>query len=227
MYLGLGQLVPASTAPSSRHPLDVRSDTGPDLGGGSHRGAVPLFRPRRPGGALAGRLPLDPHGPFPGALVALPSDSLGLYKEPLRPSKARTTLAPRRGTDAARPPATPSAAGCAGAAAAAAAASTADGPRGARPRARAGTRPRTLRRHGGRPPSRARTEPRTSPPRGARGLVEVAVQTPDGPRPPAAALARAKAMRGGVARGTRKGRCRRRAVRRSDHGQEGDCQRLR
>ena len=59
------------------------------------------------------------------------------------------------------------------------------------------------------------------PPRGARGLVEVAVQTPDGPRPPAAALARAKATRGGVARGTRKGRCRRRAVRRSDHGRNG------
>ena len=44
------------------------------------------------------------------------------------------------------------------------------------------------------------------PPRGARGLVEVAVQTPDGERPPAAALARAKATRGGVARCTRKGR---------------------
>ena len=39
------------------------------------------------------------------------------------------------------PPATPSAAGCAGAAPAAGAGSTADGPRGARPRARAGTRP--------------------------------------------------------------------------------------
>ena len=191
MYLGLGKLVLASTAPSGRHSLDIRSDTGPYLGGGSHRGAVPLFRPRRPGGELRRRLPLDPHGPFGVARVALPSDSLGLYKEPLRPSKARTTLAPRRGTDAARPPATPSAAGCAGAAAAVADASTADGPRG------------------------------------ARGLVEVAVQTPDGPRPPAAALARAKATRGGVARGTRKGRCRRRAVRRSDRGQEGDCQRLR
>ena len=59
------------------------------------------------------------------------------------------------------------------------------------------------------------------PPRGARGLVEVAVQTPDGSRPPAAAVARAKATRGGVARGTRKGRCRRRAVRRSDHGRNG------
>ena len=47
----------------------------------------------RPGGALAGRLPLDPHRPSPGARVALPSDSLGLYKEPLRPSKARRTLA--------------------------------------------------------------------------------------------------------------------------------------
>ena len=35
------------------------------------------------------------------------------------------------------------------------------------------------------------------PPRGARGLVEVAVQTPDGSRPPAAAFARAKATRGG------------------------------
>ena len=59
------------------------------------------------------------------------------------------------------------------------------------------------------------------PPRGARGLVEVAVQTPDGSRPPAAAFARAKVTRGGVARGTREGRCRRRAVRRSDHGRNG------
>ena len=129
----------------------------------------PLFFSRLPPrGSAPRRLPLDPHGPFPGASVALPSDSLGPHTGPLRPSKARTTLAPRRGTDAARPPATPSAAGCAGAAPAAAAASTADGPRGARPRARAGTRPRTLRRHGGRPPSRARTEPRTSP-RAGRG----------------------------------------------------------
>ena len=45
---------------------------------------------------------------------------------------------------------------------------TADGPRGARPRARAPTRPHTLRRRGGRTPSRARTEPRTSP-RARRG----------------------------------------------------------
>ena len=168
MHPGPGKLVLASTTPSNRRPFDVRSDTGPDLGGGSPCGAAPFCVSCRPGGALAGRLPLDPHGPFPGARVALPSDSLGLYKEPLRPSKARTTLAPRRGTDAARPPATPSAAGRAGAAAAVAAASTADGPRGARPRARAGTRPRTLRRHGGRTPSRARTEPRTSP-RAGRG----------------------------------------------------------
>ena len=97
MYLGPGKLVLASTAPSGRHSLDIRSDTGPYLGGGSHRGAVPLFRPRRPGGELRRRLPLDPHGPFGVARVALPSDSLGLYKEPLRPSKARTTLARPQG----------------------------------------------------------------------------------------------------------------------------------
>ena len=122
----------------------------------------------RPGGALRRRLPLDPHGPFGVARVALPSDSLGPHTGPLRPSKARTTLAPRRGTDAARPPATPSAAGCAGAAPGGADAPNADGPRGARPRARAATRWRPLRRHGGRTPSRARTEPRTSP-RAGRG----------------------------------------------------------
>lgn len=61
----------------------------------------------------------------------------------------------------------------------------------------------------GREPDRARSvatgaAPRQGParnpaqaPRGARGLVEVAVQTPDGSRPPAAAFARAKATRGG------------------------------
>ena len=128
----------------------------------------PLFFSRLPPrGSAPRRLPLDPHGPFPGARVALPSDSLGPHTGPLRPSKARTTLAPRRGTDAARPPATPSAAGCAGAAAAAAAASTADGPRGARPRARAGTRPRTLRRHGGRPRQGPARNPAQAPARGA------------------------------------------------------------
>ena len=175
----------------------------------------------RPGGALRRRLPLDPHGPFGVARVALPSDSLGPHTGPLRPSKARTTLAPRRGTDAARPPATPSAAGCAGSATAAAAASTADGPRGARPRARAGTLTAHAPSPRGPHPVKGPHGTPHKPPRGARGLVEVAVQTPDGERPPAAALARAKATRGGVARCTRKGRCRRRAVRRSDHGQEG------
>ena len=140
MYLGLGKLVLASTVPSNRHPLNVRSDTGPDLGGGSELGAAPIFLPAAAQGERSeAASPWTPQA-TPWARVALPSDSLGLYKEPLRPSKARTTLAPRRGTDAARPPATPSAAGCAGAAAAAAAASTADGPRGARPRARAQTR---------------------------------------------------------------------------------------
>ena len=51
----------------------------------------------RPGGALRRRLPLDPRRPFGIARVALPSDSLGLHKEPLRPSKARTTLARPQG----------------------------------------------------------------------------------------------------------------------------------
>ena len=142
----------------------------------------------RPGGALACRLPLDPHRPLTGARVALPSDSLGLGMEPLRPSKARTTLAPRRGTDAARPPATPSAAGCAGAAPAVAAAATADGPRGARPRARAPTRPHTVASPRGPRPVKGPHGTSHKPPRGARRLVEVAAQTPDGGRPPAAAM---------------------------------------
>ena len=185
---------------------------------------MPRLPPR---GSAPRRLPLDPHGPFPGARVALPSDSLGLYKGPLRPSKARTTLARPQGD------------GC--------------GPSPCHPlgrrlrrcgawRGRCAHRRRPARgaaaRQGGNPTAHA-PSPRGpppvkgphgtphKPPRGARGLVEVAVQTPDGSRPPAAAFARAKATRGGVARGTRKGRCRRRAVRRSDHGQEGDCQGLR
>ena len=183
--------------PSSRHPLDVRSDTGPYLGGGSHRGAVPLFRPRRPGGALAGRLPLDPHRPLSVARVALPSDSLGPHTGPLRPSKARTTLAPSQGDGCGPSPCDPL---------------------GRRPR-RCGRcrgcrvhRRRPARgaaaRQGGNPTAHA-PSPRGpppvkgphgtphKPPRGARGLVEVAVQTPDGPRPPVAAFARAKATRGG------------------------------
>ncbi len=45
MYLGLGKLVLASTVPSNRHPLNVRSDTGPDLGGGSELAAAPIFLP--------------------------------------------------------------------------------------------------------------------------------------------------------------------------------------
>lgn len=141
--------------------------------------SIPRQPPR---GSARSRLPLDPHRPSPGARVALPSDSLGLRMEPLRPSKARTTLAPRRGTDAARPPAAPSAAGCAGAATAVAAASTADGPRGARPRARAATRPHTLRRRGGRTPSRSRTERECASDarRGREGHTQGAVPTPCG-----------------------------------------------
>lgn len=112
--------------------------------------------------------PWTPTGPLASlALHPLPA-AWGYTRSPYgRRKRAQRSLV-RRGTDAARPPATPSAAGCAGAATAVAAASTADGPRGARPRARASTRSRTLRRHGGRPPSRARTEPRTSP-RAGRG----------------------------------------------------------
>ena len=207
--------------PSNRHPLNVRSDTGPDLGGGSELRAAPIFLPAAAQGERSGAAsPWTPTGLL--ALLALHSlpTAWGYTRSPLRPSKARTTLAPRRGTDAARPPATPSAAGCAGAAPAAAAASTADGPRGARPRARAGTRPRTLRRHGGRPPSRARTEPRTSP-RAGRGAWWRLPCRPltgrDRPRRLSPELSDARR----AVRGTRKGRCRRRAVRRSDHGQEG------
>ena len=93
------------------------------------------------------------------ALRSLPT-AWGYTRSPYgRRKRAQRSLV-RRGTDAARPPATPSAAGCAGA-------------------------------------------------------------DPAGQRPPAAAFARAKATRGGVVRGTRKGRCRRRAVRRSDHGRNG------
>ncbi len=101
--------------PSSRHPLDVRSDTRPDLGGGSKLGAAPIFFRLPPRGSAPRRLPLAPTGYSPGlALHSLPT-AWGYTRSPLRPSKARTTLAPRRGTDGPSP-ATPSAAGCAGAA---------------------------------------------------------------------------------------------------------------
>lgn len=129
-----------------------------------------LFDPPAPAqgersGAASPWTPAGPHRSL--ALHSLPT-AWGYTRSPYgRRKRAQRSLV-RRGTDAARPPATPSAAGCAGAATAVAAASTADGPRGARPRARAATRSRTLRRHGGRTPSRARTEPRTSP-RAGRG----------------------------------------------------------
>ena len=125
---------------------------------------------------------------------------------------------PRRGTEAARPPAAPSAAGCAGSATAVAAASTADGPRGARPRARAVTRPHTLRRRRGRAPSRARTEPRTNPRAGRGGWWRLPCRPLTAGALPRRLCASAQATRGGVVRCTRKGRCRRRADRRSQDG---------
>ena len=155
---------------------------------------MPRLPPR---GSAPRRLPLDPHGPFPGARVALPSDSLGPHTGPLRPSKARTTLAPRRGTEAARPPATPlgrrlrRCGRC----------------RDSRVHRRRPARGAAARQGGnptahapsprGPPPVKGPHGTPHKPPRGARGLVEVAVQTPDGSRPPAAAFARAKATRGG------------------------------
>ena len=168
--------------------LDIlRTQSYSVLGVGLQRGAGP-FCSSRPWGALACRLPLDPHRPLTGARVALPSDSLGLGMEPLRPSKARTTLAPRRGTDAARPPATPSAAGCAGAFLCRCWGGHRRRPaRGAA--ARQGANP-TAHAPSPRGPRPVKGPHGTShkPPRGARRLVEVAAQTPDGGRPPAAAM---------------------------------------
>lgn len=172
----------------------------------------------RPGGALRRRLPLDPRRPFGVARVALPSDSLGLHTEPLRPSKARTTLARPQGDGCGPSPCDPlgrrlrRCGRCRGSGvhrrrpARGAAARQGGNPIAHAPSPR------------GPPPVKGPHGTPHKPPRGARGLVEVAVQTPDGQRPPAAAFARAKATRGGVARGTRKGRCRRRAVRRTQMG---------
>ena len=146
----------------------------------------------RPGGALRRRLPLDPRRPPPVARVALPSDSLGLHKEPLRPSKARTTLARPQGDGCGPSPCDPlgrrlrRCGHC----------------RGGRVHRRRPARGAAAR-QGGHPIAHAPSPRGPSPvkgphgtphkpPRGARGLVEVAVQTPDGPRPPAAAFAREK-----------------------------------
>ena len=81
-----------------------------------------------------------------------------------------------------RPPAAPALS------AAGAGAATADGPRGARPRARASTRPHTVASPRGPRPVKGPHGTSHKPPRGARRLVEVAAQTPDGVRPPAAAM---------------------------------------
>ena len=174
----------------------------------------------RPGGALEGRLPLDPHRPPLGSRCTPFRQPGARHGAPTAVESAHNAR-PRGGTEAARPPAAPSAAGCAGSATAVAAASTADGPRGARPRARAPTRPHTLRRRGGRAPSRARTEPRTNPRAGRGGWWRLPCRPLTAGALPRRLCASAQATRGGVVRGTRKGRCRRRADRRSDHGQEG------
>ena len=173
------------------------------IGSELHQGRLPArnrpyFSPGcRPGGALRAASPWTPTGHSPGlALHSLPT-AWGYTRSPLRPSKARTTLARPQGD------------GC--------------GPSPCHPlgrrlrrcgawRGRCAHRRRPARgaaaRQGG-DPVEAAPSPRGphpvkgphgtphKPPRGARGLVEVAVQTPDGPRPPAAAFARAKATRGG------------------------------
>ena len=184
--------------PSSRHPLDVRSDTGPDLGGGSRLVVAPFFSRQPPRGSAPAPPPPGPPRAIPWrARVALPSDSLGPHTGPLRPSKARTTLAPSQGDGCGPSPCDPlgrrlrRCGRC----------------RGCRVHRRRPARGAAAR-QGGNPTAHA-PSPRGPPPvkgphgtphqapRGARGLVEVAVQTPDGPRPPAAAFARAKATRGG------------------------------
>ena len=179
---------------------------------------MPRLPPR---GSAPRRLPLDPHGPFPGARVALPSDSLGLYKEPPTAVESAHNARPSQGDGCGPSPCDPLGRRlrrC--------------GPcRGCRVHRRRPARGAAARQGGnptahapsprGPPPVKGPHGTPHKPPRGARGLVEVAVQTPDGPRPPAAAFARAKATRGGVARDTRKGRCRRRAVRRSDYARNG------
>ena len=197
MYLGLGKLVLASTVPSSRHPLNVRSDTGPDLGGGSELGAAPIFLPAAAQGERSGAAsPWTPTGLLASlALHSLPTawgHTRGPYGRRKRAQRSplaggRMRPVPLRPP---RPPAAP-----------------------VRPLPRQPRPPPTARAGRGRAPGQNPTAHAPSPrgpppvkgphgtphkpPRGARGLVEVAVQTPDGSRPPAAAFARAKAMRGG------------------------------
>ena len=164
--------------------------------------------------------PWTPTGRSPGlALHSLPT-AWGYAWSPYgrRKRAQRSPLAGGRMRPVPLPPPRPPAAPALSAAGAVA--PTADGPRGARPRARAPTRPRTLRRRGGRAPSRARTEPRTSP-RARRGAWWRLPRRPlTAGAHPRRLFASAQATRGGVVSGTRKGRCRRRADRRSDHGQE-------
>ena len=184
--------------PSNRHPLNVRSDTGPDLGGGSALGAAPIFLPAAAQGERSGAAsPWTPTGLVASlALHSLPT-AWGHTRGPYgRRKRAQRSLV-RRGDGCGPSPCDPL---------------------GRRLR-RCGRcrdsrvyRRRPARgaaaRQGGNPTVHA-PSPRGphpvkgphgtphKPPRGARGLVEVAVQTPDGSRPPAAAFARAKATRGG------------------------------
>ena len=197
MYLGLGKLVLASTVPSNRHPLNVRSDTGPDLGGGSQLGAAPIFLPAAAQGERSGAAsPWTPTGLLASlALHSLPT-AWGHTRGPYGRRK-RAQRSPLAGDGCGPSPCDPLGRRlrrC--------------GPcRGSRAHRRRPARGAAAR-QGGNPTVHA-PSPRGphpvkgphgtphKPPRGARGLVEVAVQTPDGSRPPAAAFARAKATRGG------------------------------
>ena len=206
-------------SPSVCRVLEIlRAQSHSAFGGGSAR-SRPFSCPcSRPGGALEGRLPLDPRRPSPGlALHSLPT-AWGYTWSPYgrRKRAQRSPLAGGRKRPVPLPPPRPPAAPAHSSAGVGA--STADGPRGARPRARAATRPRTLRRRGGRTPSRARTEPRTNPRAGRGGWWRLPCRPLTAGALPRRLCASAQATRGGVARGTRKGRCRRRADRRNQDG---------
>ena len=197
MYLGLGKLVLASTVPSNRHPLNVRSDTGPDLGGGSQLGAAPIFLPAAAQGERSAPPPPGPPRAIPRGSRCTPFRQPGATHGAPTAVESAHNARPSQGDGCGPSPCDPL------------------GRRLRRCgawRGRCAHRRRPARgaaaRQGGNPTAHA-PSPRGphpvkgphgtphKPPRGARGLVEVAVQTPDGSRPPAAAFARAKAMRGG------------------------------
>ncbi len=183
--------------PSSRHPLDVRSDTGPDLGGGSKLGAAPIFFPAAAQGERSAPPPPGPPRAIPRGSRCTPFRQPGAIQGAPYGRRKRAQRSPLAGGRMRPVPCDPLGRRlrrC--------------GPcRGSRVHRRRPARGAAARQGGdpvqaapsprGRTPSRAGTEPRTSPRAGRGAWWRLPCRPLTGRARPAAAFARAKATRGG------------------------------